>query len=232
MPTGIMVNVSAVFIGGILGQLLKKHFPKCWIENLPLIFGLCATTMGIYYIKNLENLSPLVLAMIVGTMIGESLKLEANAASFVDKATSLSPSAKMSDEQIEMFTAIIVLFCASGTGIFGSMNAGFSGDHSVLFAKSILDFFTAAIFGITLGAAVSFIAIPQGIVQLILFFSASALMPFITDVMSNDFKACGGVITMAVGFKMLNIQKFKIVNMLPALILIMPFSSLWTSLMG
>lgn len=45
---------------------------------------------------------------------------------------------------------IIVLFCASGTGIYGSIVSGMSGDHSVLISKSILDLFTAAIFACSL----------------------------------------------------------------------------------
>lgn len=232
MPFGVIANVSAVAVGGVLGCILKNRFPKYWTETLPLIFGLCAITMGIYYIKNLRNLSAIMLAVILGTMIGEMLKIESRVSSFVGKLTSANPSMGMTEEQLEMFTAIVVLFCASGTGIFGAMNAGFTGDHGALFAKSILDFFTAIIFGITLGCSVAFISIPQGIVELALFFSAAMLMPYITPVMADDFKACGGVITFAVGLKMLNVQKFRIMNILPALILIMPFSSWWTSFMA
>ncbi len=61
---------------------------------------------------------------------------------------------------IQNFVAIIVLFCASGTGIFGAMNEGMTGDPSILIAKSFLDFFTAMIFACSLGIAVSVISIP------------------------------------------------------------------------
>ncbi len=56
---------------------------------------------------------------------------------------------------IQNYVAIIVLFCASGTGIFGAMNEGMTGDPSILIAKSFLDFFTAMIFACSLGIAVS-----------------------------------------------------------------------------
>ena len=55
---------------------------------------------------------------------------------------------------------IIVLFCASGTGIYGSIVSGMSGDHSVLISKSIRDLFTTAIFACSLGMVVGMIAIP------------------------------------------------------------------------
>jgi uncharacterized membrane protein YqgA involved in biofilm formation len=50
-------------------------------------------------------------------------------------------------ERTETLIVVILLFCFSGMGIFGALNEGFTGDPSVLITKSILDFFTAVIFG-------------------------------------------------------------------------------------
>jgi uncharacterized membrane protein YqgA involved in biofilm formation len=60
---------------------------------------------------------------------------------------------------IQNYVAIIILFCASGTGIFGSMQEGMTGDPSILIAKAFLDFFTATIFATTLGIAVAAICV-------------------------------------------------------------------------
>ena len=38
--------------------------------------------------------------------------------------------------------------------------------------------------------------------------------------MIGDFKACGGIIIIAVGFKILNAYRFKVLNFLPALALV------------
>lgn len=76
-----------------------------------------------------------------------------------------------------------VLFCASGTGIYGSLDEGMSGDITILVSKSILDFFTAAIFAASLGYAVSIIAIPQFIIFFILFLLARFILPFTTPAM-------------------------------------------------
>ena len=64
------------------------------------------------------------------------------------------------EEFTEKFVAILVLFCASGTGVFGAMTEGMSGDPSILYIKTILDLFTAGIFATLLGYAVMTIAIP------------------------------------------------------------------------
>lgn len=73
------------------------------------------------------------------------------------------------EEFINTLVTVIVLFCASGTGIYGSLDAGMTGDSTILISKSILDFFTAAIFACNLGYVVSVIAIPQFLIFYVLF---------------------------------------------------------------
>ena len=73
------------------------------------------------------------------------------------------------EEFLTQLVTIIVLFCASGTGIYGSLTAGMTGDNSILISKSILDFFTAAIFACNLGYVVSIISIPQFLIFFVLF---------------------------------------------------------------
>ena len=81
---------------------------------------------------------------------------------------------------------VIVLFCASGTGIYGSLVSGMDGDHSVLIAKSILDLFTDLIFACTLGMVVAAIAVPQFIIFFLLFLLAGIIYPLTTPAMIND----------------------------------------------
>ena len=56
MPYGIITNCAAVFLGGILGAVLKNYFPQKLKEALPNIFGLSAITMGISLIIMLKSL--------------------------------------------------------------------------------------------------------------------------------------------------------------------------------
>ena len=43
-------------------------------------------------------------------------------------------------EFITTLVTVIVLFCASGTGIYGSLDSGMTGDSTILISKSVLDF--------------------------------------------------------------------------------------------
>ena len=71
-PSGIIINVSAVILGGIAGALLGPKLPKDLRTTLNLIFGACSMTMGISYIVKLQTLPALMLAIIVGTAVGPS----------------------------------------------------------------------------------------------------------------------------------------------------------------
>ena len=55
MPYGIMINCTAVLIGGLMGAFLKDYFPDKLKESLPGIFGLSAITMGVTLIIRLES---------------------------------------------------------------------------------------------------------------------------------------------------------------------------------
>ena len=128
----------------------------------------------------------------------------------------------LDDRQLDVLISMIILFCFSGTGIFGAMNSAMTGDHSVLIAKAIMDFFTAVIFGTTAGYLVGFVAIPQFLVGILLFAGASYILPF--ETMLSNFKACGGIITLAVGLKIADIKRSRVLNILPSLVLVFPFS--------
>ena len=45
--------------------------------------------------------------------------------------------------------------------------------------------------------------------------------------MIDDFKACGGILMLATGFRMAKIKEFSVADMIPAMILVMPVSWLW-----
>lgn len=223
MPHGLIANCIAVLLGGFIGAFLKSHFSEKLKEALPNVFGLSAITIGITLIVKLESLSAVILAMIVGTVIGELLSLEERLLGGLHKMEARLPF-RLDEKQLDILISMIILFCFSGTGIFGVMNSAMAGDHSILYAKAIMDFFTAIIFGTTAGYLVGLVAIPQFVVGLLLFSGASYILPMVTDTMLNNFKACGGLITLAVGLKIAGIKYSRVLNMLPALVLVFAFS--------
>ena len=62
-----------------------------------------------------------------------------------------------------------------------------------------------------------------------LFFAAKAIYPLTTPTMIGDFKACGGALLIATGCRIAKMQDFPVADMIPAMVLVMPLSALWTN---
>lgn len=233
---GPWIDSSAVLLGGIAGAALGNRIPARIKTALPLTFGLCSMGLGIALTVSVKHLAAMVLALILGAFLGELTCFEAgigrlseNLRAVIDKIMPSSPDAGEPDsEYLQTFVAVLVLFCASGTGIFGSMKEGMTGDATVLIAKALLDFFTAAIFGTQLGYVTALIAVPQLLIQVSLEYGAGFILPLTNASRIADFSAVGGLIMFATGLRICRIKEFAVANMLPALLLAMPLSALWT----
>lgn len=229
MPIGIIVNLTAVVIGGLTGAAVGGRLTEYLSTNLTMIFGLASMGMGISAIVLMENMPAVILATILGTAIGLVFHMGDWIRAAAGTAQKLLGSTAVTRQQSELLVTAIVLFCASGTGIYGAIISGMNGDHSILIAKAILDFCSALIFGCVLGKTVSLIAIPQGMIMLALFVLAGVIFPMTTPAMVNDFKACGGFIMLATGFRIVQMKMFPTADMIPAMVLVMPLSYLWSN---
>lgn len=237
MPIGVIINTIAIFLGGIAGALLGDKLPEKYKEQLNLIFGLGSMGMGISSIVLMKYMPAVVFALIIGTIVGVVLKLGDKVYELCSKLQKVmirivpKKETNMSEtEFLATLITVIVLFCSSGMGIYGSLSEGMTGDSSLLITKSILDFFTAAIFACNLGYIVSLISVPQFVIFTTLFLSASFIVPLTTPDMIADFKACGGFLMVAAGFRILKLKMFPVVDMIPAMILVMPFSWFWVNI--
>lgn len=157
MPTGVIINALSVFFGGIAGALAGHKLSPKFKTEINLIFGVCSMGMGISSINLMKNMPPVIFAIIIGTAIGLMIHLGEylhKGAAWMQKPITKLFKNKQSDLDEEEFMSslitIIVLFCASGTGIYGALDAGMTNDQTILISKSILDFFTAAISHVTL----------------------------------------------------------------------------------
>lgn len=232
---GIGINVITVMCGGILGTLIGKKMNPLFADCMNKVFGICAMGMGINSIILAKNMPPVILAVVLGTIIGLVFKLGTklrHCGSLLRRPLTRVPlfnCAEFGEESLGMLETAIVLFCFSGTGIYGCLDAGMTSNCSILFSKSILDLFTAMVIACSLGIVVTMIAIPQALIFIVLFLLARVILPLTTQDMIADFKACGGILLMATGFRIAKIVDFPVADMLPAMVLVFPFSALWTS---
>ena len=219
MPVGVLTNICAVFIGTFIGGFIKKILPKHLIEELPKVFGICSVTIGITSILNVKTLPMVIMAIILGFVIGELCHLYDHVHHIFAYLLDRLPFSieGNQEEYMQLYLLVVLMFSMSGMGLFGALTEGMSGDASVLF-------------GAALGYAQSLICVPQLIILLACFFLAKAILPFVNATMIADFKACGGVITMITGLTVSKILDVRALNLVPALILVIPFVGIYAML--
>ena len=236
MPTGIIINTIAIFLGGIAGAVLGDKLPEKYKEQLNMIFGLCSMGMGIASIGLMKYMPAVIFAIIIGTLVGLFFNLGDLVYRACQKMQKLmvkvvpKPDTSMSEtEFLATLITVIVLFCSSGMGIYGSLSEGITGDPSLLITKSILDFFTAAIFACNVGYVVSLVAVPQFITFCSLYLFGTQILPLTNPSMLADFRACGGMIMLATGFRIIQVKMFPVADMIPAMLIVMPISWGWVN---
>jgi len=234
---GPIVNGFGIITGSLMGALLGDKIHENLRTRLPLVFGCASMGLGVSMIVKAQTMPAVVLTLLFGTILGELLNIEAGIQHLAGKSRTLMerffspPDTGITKEEfMERFVSMIVLFSVSGMGVFGAMKEGMSGDPSLLYTKTILDFFTAIIFATSLGMTLALASIPQFLVQASLFLAAAFIMPLTNEVMIADFSAAGGFLMLATGFRICGIVSFPISNMIPSLFLAMPLSALWNYL--
>lgn len=230
---GPFVNAACTFAGGAAGTFAGHRLTEAARGRLTLVLGLAAMGMGVAMIVRVHALPPVIMALLIGTITGELLRIEARLVRaagalrrLIDRLLpSVGGSGLSHAEHADRLVAVLVLFVASGTGIFGAMNEGITGDASILLVKAMLDLVTASIFAADLGLSVAAIAAPQLVAQLGFLILGIWIMPMLTPAMVADFSSLGGMIMLATGLRICGLVPFPVANMLPGLLLVMPLSA-------
>ncbi len=228
---GTIVNTVAVMFGAAIGMLLKKGLPEKMADALMKGLGLCTLFLGISGSLQGENTLILILSVVIGTVIGETLDLEDKINRLGKRLEKRFSGKKTGRTSIaEGFVTASLLFCVGAMAIVGSLQSGLQGTHEMLFNKSMLDCVAAAIFASTLGIGVMFAAgfvlLYQGSITLL----SQWVAPFLTDSVINEMTCVGSVIIMGLALNMLGITKLRVMNYVPAIFLPIVLYPLFTLL--
>ncbi len=228
MPIGVITDCLSVLFGGLLGAAAGSKLDQQISSRITVILGIASMSIGINSIVKANAMPPVVLAVILGTFLGEILKAEERITALFSKVIHKLHYDRKNFE-MEQFITAVVLFCASGFGIYGVMAEGMNGNYTILLSKAVLDFCTAAVFAMTMGVIIAAIALPMTVIFLAIFLLSVLSSGMITNAMQTDFMACGGILTLAAGLRVSGIKKISIGNMIPALFFIFPVSAIWTA---
>lgn len=234
MPTGIMTDVAATLAGGCVGCLIGSRLTERWKSLLNNILSIAAIVMGVVLMLRVHNLSAAILTLVLGAIVGEALRLEDRVNGGVTAMTGRWMHGKgVDDAYLAQVSTVIILFCFGGTGWYGALYEGMTGDGGILVTKAILDCVTACIFATILGKIVPCLCVVQAGVYAVLFLVAGLVAPYITPDMIADFSAVGGIVTLTAGLRLGRIKTdIKALNLLPGLPLAFVISALWTALVS
>lgn len=238
-PIGITADVGAVILGAIVGGLIKKWLPERLSKSLFIVTAFCAISIGIISVIKLQSLTIVVLSVLIGCIIGELCYLEAGIQKLISFSVGkIERREEISEEEkaskMDLLSLAMAIICFSGTGFFGALSEGLDGDHSVLLAKAVLDFFTVLVIATQIGCFIGLFALPQAIIFLICFFIAQLISPILTTAAINNFKSVGGILTIIIGYNMLasqvGLKKVKVLNLTPAFVIVLLLSWVTTYL--
>ena len=214
-----IVNAVAIVIGSLIGLLLKKGIPKRITDSVMKALGLCTVFIGIKGLLSGENVLVLIISMVLGTLIGEGIDLDLRINRLGEwvELKFKKDGGKKSPRIAEGFVTATLLFCVGAMAIVGSLQSGLTGDHEMIYTKSLLDFIASIIFASTLGFGVIFSAITVLIYQGSIVLLSSWIAPFLTDATIGEMTAVGSLIIFALGLNIIGITKIKVMNLVPAI---------------
>ena len=213
----VIVNTIAVVVGGFVGLLFSRAINERTKESIFSVLGLSTLLIGIKGALDYENIMVVIVSLVLGTMIGEGIDIQAkleNFSKFLEKKFSKDQNGKFA----KGFITATLLYCVGAMAIMGSLQSGLEGNHEILYAKSILDFFAAIIFASTLGIGVVFGGLSVFLYQGAIVLAATWIRVLLSDAAVLDMNGIGSLLIIAIGLDLLEIRKLKIANMLPALL--------------
>lgn len=215
-----VVNMIVIILGGLLGVLLGGRLKEVHTETIVKALGICTMVIGITSSIETSNILIVIISLVIGTIIGELLKIEHRLDNLGDWLKS-KVAKKDGGRFTEGFVTASLLFCVGSMAIMGSFDAGLRGDYNTIFAKSALDCVMAVTFAATMGVGVLFsggtVLIYQGALTLL----AGLVEPFLSAAVVTEMSAVGGILLIGTGMNILDLpeKRIRVGNMLPAMIM-------------
>jgi uncharacterized membrane protein YqgA involved in biofilm formation len=240
LPLGTLLNIATVIAGSGAGLLLHRSFPERFRRILLTAGGLATLTLGAQMALKTSNPLVLIGSLYVGALAGEALGIEAWLARVGEKLRAVgveSARPKNCDSEVSssiagragatptsdftqgLVTAFLI-FCVGPMTLVGALNEGISGDHSLLYVKSVLDLATSFALATSFGSGVLASVVPLALFQLVITTVGMLIGKSITDDITTELTAVGGTLIIGLGLNLLEISKLRVANLLPALLVV------------
>jgi uncharacterized membrane protein YqgA involved in biofilm formation len=214
---GTIVNTLAIIVGSLAGLAFGRGIPEKYSRTVIHSISLAIILIGLKGALETKNLLLVIFSLAIGSVVGEFLRIEDRLEN-IGKWLEIKFS-KAGEGISKGFVTASLVFCVGSMAIVGSLESGLTGNHQILFAKSVLDGISSIVFASLFGGGVLLSSVSVLIYQGLITVTASFMEQFLTEAVVNQMSAIGGLLIMAIGFNMLEIKKLKVANMLPSILM-------------
>lgn len=212
---GTIVNTAAIFVGSILGSIVKKGIHEKYRNALFHAMGLAAVAIGINavvsHMKDSSYPALFIISLAVGSLTGTVLDLEGRFHRLVGRFSKTNLG--------EGLGTGILLFCIGTLSILGPVMSAVYGDPTYLFTNAALDLVTSMVLASTYGIGIALAAPVLFVWQGTIYVTAAYLSAsFFSDSLIAELSVVGGILIASSGIGILKIKDCKTMNMLPALL--------------
>lgn len=213
---GAIANSAAVLVGGAVGLFAGKLLSPRIQKAVTCALALLVMSVAIPGIDDSQKPLVPILSMVLGVLIGELLDLDKAVNRFGDW---LQRKTGGRGRFTEGFVTGTMVFVIGAMSIMGSLSSGLSGDHTILYSKSVLDGVSALIFASTMGVGVLLSSVPLFLWQGGIALLAALLSPYLAADVVAEINAVGSLLIMAISLNMLGVTKIRVLNLVPAMLL-------------
>jgi uncharacterized membrane protein YqgA involved in biofilm formation len=215
---GTLVNTLTVIIGSLVGLILHHRLPEKLSRIAFQAIGIFTLYLGFAMALKTRQVLIMIFAIVSGAIFGELIALEYHLNRFGEllKSRMKIGASRFTEGMVTAF----LIYCMGSMTVLGAIEEGMGKTPNLYFAKSILDGFASIALAAGLGIGVIFAALPLFLYQAGLTLLARLLKTFLNDAITNELTAVGGLILIGLGINLLEIKKLKVLNLLPALLVV------------
>lgn len=228
---GTILNVSAIVAGGVAGLATSRTPSPALERRIKMILGVLTIYVGLKtvwqsiggpFLSVLGQVAIMLVALVLGNVIGKSLKLQARLNKLGEHAKHLfskqGEDAAKPKRFSEGFVTCTILFCVGPMAIVGSLEDGLTGKIQTLAIKSVMDGLATLAFVKTFGIGPIFAAIPVLAYQGTITLAAGLLQGVLNEPgIIASISATGGLLILCISVVILDIQRVPLADYLPSL---------------
>lgn len=214
---GTLFNTFAVAVGASAGLALGARWSSELKDKMFVVLGLFTLAIGTRMALEAEQPIDLFLALVLGTILGHSLKLQARLSELTQPKDGATAG--------RGFVEAMMLFCLGSMTLVGCMEDGLLRKPNLLFIKGTMDLISSAFLAATLGRGVLWSAVGVLVFQGGLTLAFGLLGQGMSPELILELSALGGILMLGIGFQLLGVRahglpQWPLVDALPALALL------------